>query len=105
MEQEILEALFYCIIFHILGKYVLQEFYTIFIKSKSWYHLLIHCILYVLPFVLYFGIYECFWYFLFIPHLVIYICKIKIEIIDDFTDKLLHFMYILAYGLCIWCYI
>ena len=105
MEKEILETLLYCLIFHFIGDYVLQLDYIATTKGKNWYHLFVHCVLYISPFVLYFGIHECLWVFLFIPHIIIDALKARYDVVDYFTDQLLHLMCIVAYGVCVWCYI
>ena len=105
MEKEILESLLYSYIFHFIGDYVLQSDYIATTKGKNWYHLFVHCILYISPFLIYYGINDCLWYFLFIPHFIIDACKARFGIIDYFTNQLLHLMCVTLYGLCIWCYI
>ena len=105
MEREILQTILYCIILHMVGYHILQYYYMIYIKSNNWINIIIHCILYVSPFILQFGIYECLWYFLFIPHIIIDICRYKFDVMDTFTDHLLHSMCLVAYGACMWCYI
>ena len=53
-----IKTLFYCLIFHLIGDYVLQSDFIARTKGSNWYHLLVHCILYISPFVLCFGIHE-----------------------------------------------
>ena len=40
---------------HLIGDYVLQSEYISKTKGENWYHLFVHCLLYAIPFYVYFG--------------------------------------------------
>ena len=50
-----MEILLKIIMCHLIGDYVLQCDFIAQTKGKNWYHLLLHCFLYILPFMLYLG--------------------------------------------------
>lgn len=50
-----LENIFLIIMCHLIGDYVLQSDFIAKTKGENWYHLFVHCALYVLPFYLCFG--------------------------------------------------
>lgn len=50
-----LEVLFKLVLCHLLGDYVLQIDYIAKSKGSNVYHLIVHCLLYSLPFYIAFG--------------------------------------------------
>lgn len=50
-----IEKIFVIILCHLFGDYVLQCDFIAQTKGSNWYHLLVHCFLYVLPFYICFG--------------------------------------------------
>ena len=40
---------------HMIGDYVLQNSYIAASKANNWYHMFVHCILYIVPFYVCFG--------------------------------------------------
>ena len=54
-SQKICETLFRLVMCHLVGDYVLQIDFIAKTKGENWYHLLVHCLLYCLPFYLAFG--------------------------------------------------
>lgn len=54
-NSEICETVFRLVLCHLVGDYVLQSDFLAKTKGESWYHLLVHCLLYCLPFYLAFG--------------------------------------------------
>lgn len=49
-SQQICETLFKLVMCHLVGDYVLQIDFIAKTKGENWYHLLVHCLLYCLPF-------------------------------------------------------
>ena len=41
---------------HLVGDYVLQNDFIAKTKGTNWYHLFVHCTLYILPFYVAFGL-------------------------------------------------
>lgn len=81
---------------HLIGDYVLQTDFIAKTKGTNWYHLIIHCMLYCLPF---FVIYGLTWQllFIFITHMVIDPIKARYNKINYITDQLLHYIVMLVY--------
>lgn len=81
---------------HLIGDYVLQTDYIAKTKGTNWYHLIVHCMLYCLPF---FVIYGLTWQllFIFVTHMVIDPMKARYNKINYITDQLLHYIVMLAY--------
>lgn len=81
---------------HLIGDYVLQTDFIAKTKGTNWYHLIVHCMLYCLPF---FVIYGSTWQllFIFITHMVIDPIKARYNKINYITDQLLHYIVMLVY--------
>ena len=75
---------------HLLGDYVLQIDYIAKSKGSNMYHLLVHCILYCLPFYIAFGLNKQL-LAIFIFHVVIDLLKAKYRKINYITDQVLHY--------------
>ncbi len=86
-------ALIFC---HLVGDYVLQTDFIAKTKGENWYHLIVHCALYCLPFFLFFGLT---WQllFIFIMHVIIDPLKARYNKINYATDQLLHYIVMLVY--------
>ena len=86
-------AIVFC---HLLGDYVLQIDMLARTKGESWYHLLVHCVLYVLPFFLVFG---SDWRLavIFVVHVIVDALKARYKLISYTTDQLLHYAAALVY--------
>lgn len=86
------------IICHMIGDYVLQSDFIATTKGKNWYHLIVHCFLYVVPFIVCF---ELTWkiLFLFISHIIIDTLKARYNKISYTQDQVLHYcvMFVLYY--------
>lgn len=81
---------------HLIGDYVLQTNYISDAKKKNWWHLIVHCILYTLPF------YVCFalsWHLgvIFVAHIIIDAVKARYELINEGVDQMLHIALLLIY--------
>ena len=84
------------ILCHLIGDYVLQTDFIAKTKGTNWYHLIVHCVLYCLPF---FVIYGLTWQLLFIliTHMIIDPLKARYNKINYVTDQLLHYIVMLVY--------
>jgi hypothetical protein len=81
---------------HFIGDYVLQSEYIANTKGHNWYHLLVHCTLYIIPFAFVFGInYKLL--IIFISHIIIDAGKARYKKINYATDQILHFIVGLIY--------
>lgn len=92
MLKTIIELIF-C---HLIGDYVLQNDFITKSKGNNWYHLLVHCILYCLPFYVVFGLG---WQLgvILITHIIIDALKARYKKINYVTDQLLHYIIMLIY--------
>lgn len=91
-----IEALFKIISCHLVGDYVFQIDYIAKTKGDNWYNLLVHCLLYTLPFYLAFGFS---WYLglILISHIIIDTLKARYKKINYLTDQILHISIALVY--------
>lgn len=91
-----LEKLFILIICHLVGDYVLQIDFIAKSKGTNIYHLLVHCLLYTLPFYIAFGFV---WQLipLLVLHIVIDILKARYKLIPYWLDQVLHYVTCLLY--------
>ena len=74
-----------------IGDYVLQCDFIAKTKGSNWYHLFVHCILYVVPFVIVFGI-DLRIYVLLLTHLIIDPLKARYNKINYIQDQILHYI-------------
>lgn len=91
-----IETIFLIIICHLIGDYVLQSDFIARSKGENLYHLLVHCILYTVPFYIFFG-FDWRLYILLYSHIFIDAMKAKFGYINYVTDQVLH--YIIAFSL------
>lgn len=86
-----IEKLFILIICHVLGDYVLQIDYLAQNKGRNWYCLVVHCLLYLLPFYFFFGFV---WQLIpvFVIHVVVDALKARYKKINHATDQVLHYV-------------
>ncbi len=94
--MSIIELFFKLIVCHLLGDYFLQVDYIAKTKGDNWYHLLVHCFLYVLPFYWLFGLN---WQMIVIlvSHFVIDALKARYKKINYITDQILHYAVLMVY--------
>lgn len=94
--MEIVELLFKLILSHLIGDYVLQIDFIAKTKGNNIYHLLVHCILYAVPFYLWFGFT---WHLipLIIIHFVVDLLKARYKLVPYWLDQLLHYLTCLLY--------
>lgn len=86
----LLEAIFKIILCHLVGDYVLQVDFIAKTKGNNWYHLLVHCFLYVLPFYICFG-FDWKLMVLLATHIIIDPLKARWNKINYFADQFLHY--------------
>jgi len=89
-------TIIYIIISHAIGDYVFQSNYLANGKGKDDYLLFIHCVLYVVPFIILFGIT---WHLapLFIIHIIVDRLKARHNKINLLTDQVIHYLSALIY--------
>lgn len=81
---------------HLIGDYVLQSDYIARTKGENWYHMIVHCVLYTVPFFVRFGFA---WQLpiLFVTHVVIDSLKARYGKLGYVGDQLLHYLVCLSY--------
>ena len=91
-----LEKLFILVLCHLVGDYVLQIDFIAKSKGTNIYHLLVHCLLYTLPFYIVFGFV---WQLipLLVLHIVIDLLKARYKLIPYWIDQVLHYATCLLY--------
>ena len=86
-----IELLVKIILCHLVGDYVLQCDFIAQTKGNNWYHLFVHCALYILPFYLCFG-FDWRLAVLFISHIIIDPLKARWGKITYDQDQTLHYV-------------
>lgn len=84
-----IETIYKAILCHLLGDYVLQIDFIAKTKGTNFYHLLIHCILYTLPFYICFG-FDIRLLLIFVSHVIIDFSKATLNKINYSTDQYLQ---------------
>ena len=79
---------------HLVGDYVLQIDYIAKTKGENWYHLLVHCLLYVLPFRIVYGV-DWRLAVLLAAHIIVDALKARYKKITYMQDQIAH--YIIAF--------
>jgi hypothetical protein len=81
---------------HLVGDYVLQTDFIAKTKGTNWYHLFVHCALYILPFIATYGFV---WQsvIVFVTHFTIDALKARRGKISYQTDQMLHYLIVLIY--------
>ena len=76
---------------HLIGDYVLQIDFIAKTKGENWYHLLVHCLLYILPFRIVYGVD---WRLipLLIIHIIIDALKARYKKITYVQDQIAHYV-------------
>ena len=91
-----IETILKIIMCHLIGDYVLQSDFIAQTKGKNWYHLLVHCFLYIVPFYIVFG-FDWRLIAILITHIVIDPLKARWNKINYVTDQILHYVIALIY--------
>lgn len=95
-NSKICETMFRLVLCNLVGDYVLQSDFLAKTKGESWYHLLVHYLLYCLPFYLAFGfVWQLF--VLFGVHVVVDTAKARYKKIGYATDQVIHYAVLLIY--------
>ena len=86
---------------HIIGDYLFQPRFIANTKGSSWYHMFIHCVLYIVPFWFFFGFN---WQLgvVFVTHVIVDAMKARWGLIGYFSDQLSHYGVLFLYvpGIC-----
>lgn len=90
------ELIYYILMAHMIGDYVLQTDFLAKTKGENWWHMIAHCITYTLPFAI---LISPDWkiFFLFASHMVIDTLKARAKVIDYFEDQALHIACLVVY--------
>lgn len=93
---KMIEIIYKLIICHLIGDYVLQSDFIAKTKGENWYHLLVHCFLYSVPFYIVFG---CSWKLALVMtmHIVIDPLKARYNKISYMADQIIHYVTLLVY--------
>lgn len=81
---------------HLIGDHVLQLDHIAKTKGSNWYNLIVHCLLYCLPFYILFGI-DYRFYILLLSHVIIDTLKARFNKINYITDQVLHYLMLCIY--------
>lgn len=81
---------------HLIGDYVLQNDFIASTKGSDRYHMLVHSILYCVPFALVCGI-DFRLIFMLLGHFIIDTSKARYNYISYSQDQLMHYMYLAIY--------
>ena len=81
---------------HLIGDYCLQGDFIARTKGENWYHLFIHCFLYVIPFWVAFGWGRSLWV-LFFSHAIVDVLKARYHKISYWLDQTIHYAVLAAY--------
>ena len=79
-----------------LGDYFLQGDFIASTKGKNWYHLIVHCMLYIVPFILIFGL-DWRVYVLLVSHIIIDPLKARYNKITYIQDQIMHYLILIIY--------
>lgn len=89
--NEFFTIFFKLIICHLIGDYVLQTDFIAKTKGENLYHLIVHCILYTVPFI-FVGVDIHLLCFIFATHLSIDYLKANMHVIDYKVDQVSHYV-------------
>lgn len=95
--MSVIEVIFWMVACHMIGDYVLQNDFIATTKGSNWYHLIVHSVLYCVPFAFLFKymgygiVYIC---ALLITHIIIDASKARYKSIDYLGDQILHYLMI-----------
>ena len=84
------------VICHLIGDYVLQTDFIAKTKGTNWYHLFVHCALYIVPFIIVFGL-DWKILFLFAVHMIVDPLKARWNKTTYVQDQVIHYMTMLIY--------
>ena len=78
---------------HMFGDYALQSDFIAKTKGENWYHLIVHSVLYSIPFLIFGLPYELI--ILIISHIIIDAMKARYNLLNYIEDQVLHYIIIL----------
>ena len=84
-----IELIYKLIVCHFIGDYVLQIDYIARTKGDNWWHLIVHCFLYTVPFAILFGVDWRLGVILGL-HIVVDSLKARLKRIGYVTDQVIH---------------
>ena len=92
----VLNTVIKLILCHLLGDYVLQIDFIAKSKGSNLYHLIVHCLLYCLPFYVVFGLT---WHLIpvLILHIIVDLLKARYKVIPYWLDQVIHYATCLLY--------
>lgn len=90
------EKILLIIFCHLIGDYVLQNDFIAKTKGSNWYHLLVHCFLYIVPFYVCFG-FDWRLIAILVSHIIIDPLKARWNKINYCEDQLYHYIVALIY--------
>ena len=96
MGMDLVNTIILLVICHMLGDYFLQIDFIASTKGKNWYHLIVHCMLYIVPFIIVFGL-DWRIYVLLLSHIIIDPLKARYNKISYVQDQMLHYLIMLIY--------
>jgi hypothetical protein len=94
--ERTMENILLIIFCHLIGDHVLQLDHIAHTKGKSWYHLLVHCFLYCVPFYAVYG-YDWKLCVMLASHIIVDALKARYNKINYAADQILH--YIIGFAL------
>lgn len=83
--------IFWLLICHTIGDYVLQSDFIAKTKGENWYHLFVHSALYCVPFAIAFGLSSAIM-FLFATHVIVDAAKARWHLISYEMDQVWHYI-------------
>lgn len=94
--MEIVNTILLLVICHMLGDYFLQADFIASTKGKNWYHLIVHCMLYIVPFIVVFGM-DWRIYVLLVSHIITDPLKARYHKLTYLQDQIFHYLIMLIY--------
>ncbi len=91
-----MDKLIQLIFCHLVGDFPLQSSFIASTKGENWYHLVVHCLLYGLPFYICFGLCWQF-YAIIVLHFVVDAAKARYKLFSNTIDQILHYASCLIY--------
>lgn len=85
-----LKNMFYIVLCHLFGDYVLQCDFIAKSKGSNWYHLFVHCALYLMPFAVVFGV-DWRIVALFLTHIIVDAGKARYNVVSYTEDQIFHY--------------
>lgn len=93
-----MKTVYFLIVAHMLGDYVLQPDFLAKTKGENMWHMFAHCILYSMPFAIFFGFDWRVWW-LIATHIIIDMAKARWHKIGYAADQVLHIFVLCLYAL------